>query len=563
MRKEVIGLVVLFSISIFPAYSAAPPKAGATCSKVGLTQTYLGKKFTCIKSGKKLVWDKGIEIQKVTPLLPPTPMPSSTPTSDKTSKSRFELNLISINSSNPFNAKIPTTINDTLQISTSLEIETLIGKIQTLDGKDILSANVVSESKLKNESIWKMSYVVNTTIPSGKYMKVVSARAIDGQVLIFYDSPLELILNASVSPYPGQDPSGNSSSRTTDREKVSLRKEIVYRLNNGVLERQSDQGDFYSKDSRSESDFDSIRVKAYKEIMSQTSTAGHPNVQFVWEIRPGFPLELRNYCLTKIAEAAALFNVLFKEKIIVKSLMATELDIEYPPLGSEYFSETKEVMKMYLNYDPAIRSAGINGGGGGLGRQDNELYARLFLGTASKATPQNMFTGWTQVPTHEFFHIVQQYLLLDKWEEWKPDFNRQIPSHFREGSANLFGYAISSGNLGWYSDAIDVSLYHNWNLQGHKDWQPTKTESDIVNLLQLSERREDPKAFATSYVLGSLFYEWVIGTYGLPKFLLFVEELGKNSDFNISVEKSFGLSKSDLYKKSAPYLLSVFNRVIN
>lgn len=79
MRKEVIGLVVLFSISIFPAYSAAPPKAGATCSKVGLTQTYLGKKFTCIKYGKKLVWDQGLVVKKQTPTPNPTSTPSPTP----------------------------------------------------------------------------------------------------------------------------------------------------------------------------------------------------------------------------------------------------------------------------------------------------------------------------------------------------------------------------------------------------------------------------------------------------------------------------------------------------
>lgn len=40
------------------------PKAGTNCTKVGLKQNYAGKKFTCIKSGKKLVWDKGVAIKK-------------------------------------------------------------------------------------------------------------------------------------------------------------------------------------------------------------------------------------------------------------------------------------------------------------------------------------------------------------------------------------------------------------------------------------------------------------------------------------------------------------------
>ena len=80
MRKGVIGLVVLFSISLFPAYSATPLKAGSDCSKQGITKTHQGKKFTCIKSGKKLVWNKGVVIKKTTPTLAPTSAPTPTPT---------------------------------------------------------------------------------------------------------------------------------------------------------------------------------------------------------------------------------------------------------------------------------------------------------------------------------------------------------------------------------------------------------------------------------------------------------------------------------------------------
>ena len=65
---------------------AATPKAGATCTKAGLTATASGKIFTCIKSGKKLVWDKGVTIPKPastpvapTPTTSPTPTPSPTP----------------------------------------------------------------------------------------------------------------------------------------------------------------------------------------------------------------------------------------------------------------------------------------------------------------------------------------------------------------------------------------------------------------------------------------------------------------------------------------------------
>jgi hypothetical protein len=60
MRKGVTGLSLLLIFSLVPAYSATPPKAGSVCAKQGLTKTHQGKKYTCIKSGIKLVWNKGV-----------------------------------------------------------------------------------------------------------------------------------------------------------------------------------------------------------------------------------------------------------------------------------------------------------------------------------------------------------------------------------------------------------------------------------------------------------------------------------------------------------------------
>jgi hypothetical protein len=66
------------------APSFAAVKAGAKCTKAGATATAAGKKFTCIKSGKKLVWNKGVAIVKPTPVITPTPTPTLTPTPEPT-----------------------------------------------------------------------------------------------------------------------------------------------------------------------------------------------------------------------------------------------------------------------------------------------------------------------------------------------------------------------------------------------------------------------------------------------------------------------------------------------
>ena len=61
MRKRLVALLVitplLFSSQLSTSHAAA--KAGAKCSKVGSKSVVGAKTFTCIKSGTKLIWDKG------------------------------------------------------------------------------------------------------------------------------------------------------------------------------------------------------------------------------------------------------------------------------------------------------------------------------------------------------------------------------------------------------------------------------------------------------------------------------------------------------------------------
>jgi hypothetical protein len=81
MRKLLAGLVAVLSLSLVTAQlSVAAVTPGTKCYKSGATSTYNGKKYTCVKSGKKLVWNKGVALPKPKPVATPTPSPSPTPT---------------------------------------------------------------------------------------------------------------------------------------------------------------------------------------------------------------------------------------------------------------------------------------------------------------------------------------------------------------------------------------------------------------------------------------------------------------------------------------------------
>ena len=68
MRKRslmVMALSIALTFTAIPAFSATI--SGTSCTKAGVTKTVSNKKYTCIKSGKKLIWDKGVAIAAAVP----------------------------------------------------------------------------------------------------------------------------------------------------------------------------------------------------------------------------------------------------------------------------------------------------------------------------------------------------------------------------------------------------------------------------------------------------------------------------------------------------------------
>lgn len=91
--RRVASLISLFLVFGFmPSAEAVKPKAGASCKTLGAKQISNNREFTCVKKGKKRVWNKGVAIRiqptststptptlSATPTPTPTPLPSLTP----------------------------------------------------------------------------------------------------------------------------------------------------------------------------------------------------------------------------------------------------------------------------------------------------------------------------------------------------------------------------------------------------------------------------------------------------------------------------------------------------
>jgi hypothetical protein len=76
MRKKLVAVFCIIISLISSQYANAAAVTGTKCTKSGLTKTLDSKKYTCIKSGSKLIWNTGVAIEK-----PAIYLPWATPTS--------------------------------------------------------------------------------------------------------------------------------------------------------------------------------------------------------------------------------------------------------------------------------------------------------------------------------------------------------------------------------------------------------------------------------------------------------------------------------------------------
>ena len=340
-------------------------------------------------------------------------------------------------------------------------------------------------------------------------------------------------------------------------DQISSKQDVFYRLNNGVLERRAFTGTFHKSDSRSAKDFSPIRAKAFEEMNKLVKNPATPNIELIFDLRDGFPTEIREYNLKKIRESFAVWSTFIESPIKVKVLLATEKDLSYIRKQGDLFSDSIGAIDRLAQVDLTRENVWITGSAGYV-PYNGELIGKIFLGTRSEAKTDRYNPEWMQVAAHEAFHVVQDFWMAGTRHDSQQAYQTRRPQHYTEGGANFVGYSLSSNNIGWYSDAMDVSLNRYWNFV--RGWKPAKSNNDIVQLLIATEISDSEQAFELSYALGALFYEWIVGTYGAEKFIEMGRQTKNNAKFDDTIKKVFGVSKNDLYSKAAPYILSVFKR---
>ncbi len=83
-KSRLIVIVFILPLVLSAPSSFAAVKAGNSCNKAGIKNVSAGKTYTCVKSGKKLVWNKGVLVPVAKPAPSTSAVPAVTPTAKPT-----------------------------------------------------------------------------------------------------------------------------------------------------------------------------------------------------------------------------------------------------------------------------------------------------------------------------------------------------------------------------------------------------------------------------------------------------------------------------------------------
>ena len=335
----------------------------------------------------------------------------------------------------------------------------------------------------------------------------------------------------------------------------------IYQYVGGKQQRKAANNRWLVGDARKEVHFDPIRIAAYKSIYSLPTDPNFANIKFEFIVPSVYPKSVRPTVQLQLEKVASRFSPLLSKQELVKIILITEKDKSWvksqlpkivPP--NEY-EGALDILDFYDTKEKFFSRAGT--GGGIAGYIPDKGYSFYISHTSSFATLE---TYWPEVPPHEFTHMLQG-ILAGGFRADFPDGHPEAKwqGHLIEGSANTLGMALAFENVGWYSDEMDRILKRD--IQTFSTWRKMKTVNDAVAFIKAIEVRDSDQTNQFSYSAGQFVWEYFIGKHGVNKFIEFLSNIPKTSNFNENLKMTIGMDREAFYKEAGTYLLKNWQRI--
>ena len=318
---------------------------------------------------------------------------------------------------------------------------------------------------------------------------------------------------------------------------------------------------FVNTDPRPEKAFHPIRVKAFKLIQSKLNSSPENNIKIFTLASNTFPQELLKELDAQLKRNLRYFQNYSPSGVEVRATYFTGRDSDFGNNSMGTMSGPLEDFFMLKLNEQKTFNCSLDGGVSGahlIYKGEHQGDSGYWL--AANTPPQRTIWAPFYQP-HELTHSVQAWKIQDI-------FAIPMPMNFHEGGAEFFGIVLGYSQLGWYSDEMDKKLIEK---DIHEKIMDIKSLDDVIQMLTITEvnpgpvagGNEVPNATRWAYSMGALLWEWVTAEYGADSYWNLLSSMDKTRSYEKSILETFGVSKDELYRKAAPYILEQSHRALS
>jgi hypothetical protein len=304
-----------------------------------------------------------------------------------------------------------------------------------------------------------------------------------------------------------------------------------------------------------------VRTKAFSALNPKVCSTNHSNIELTYQIAPDYSPDGAKKQKELFDSIANCYNNFFGRKIGVSIYLFTQNDLSLlesmkDTSGSALF-DSAQINWARSQMDHISATGSGNGvrfaGSAAWSVSHQNAWSILINSTYGPSADAH-------VAAHEFVHILQTFARRQGFalpSEDSLSVPDGLPDWYWEGTAELFSFATISQNIADFNSYMDVAKSEAKNSPSINH---IMDESVLIQRMQAIVSPTNQDDIGMAYALGKMICEYFLGTYGYDKYLALIHATGVHQNFSDALMATVGKNQDQLFKDSAPYILSQWEK---
>jgi hypothetical protein len=302
---------------------------------------------------------------------------------------------------------------------------------------------------------------------------------------------------------------------------------------------------------------DPLRSAAFNSVHAITCTQSHPHISMEKNIGANVPLDVQGVINPVLDKVMNCFDSFFESTITLKVIYITEKDTDLLTstlpqiIGQNEIPNLSNTLTRYRQKEWGP-TGGSGGGTAGRNSETNNYWLVLHLASYTDANSYAV-----KGIMHEFTHILQLYGRRDGHTSTEAEWYAALPGYFLEGGAETLAYAFSATSLASFNS--DMNKSQNDNTRGIPSARNIKDLSAAIAILKTIAAPSDAQTRDLQYPLGSVVSEYILGKYGIDKYLALMKGASKYPKWTDNLQATLGISESEFMNLALTWGLPLWN----